>query len=93
MNDIDHLEALFKAQEVFTELVVRLPEGMAAGVDSAGSPFFESYGNNSAELRSVSASSGSIDSFSVTAFIRQHFQSGEDAHFGRFTIIYDASGM
>jgi len=67
---------------------VRLPEGLAAGIERAGSPFSD----DAAELQFVPNEPGDNESFSMSTIVTQCINLNDDSRYGRFTIIIDASG-
>jgi hypothetical protein len=72
---------------------VRLPEGLAAGIDRAGSPFSDDEpANDVAELQFVHNEPRDNESFSMSTVITRCIHLNDDSSYGRFTIIIDASG-
>ena len=67
---------------------MRLPEGLAAGIDRAGSLF----SGDAAELQFIPNESGDNESFSMSTVITRCINLNDDSRYGRFTIIIDASG-
>ena len=72
---------------------MRLPESMAAGVDSAGSPFspLERESNVLLLPQADGNVPAAVESFSMSCRAKHRFQFDESAYYGRFTIVYDAS--
>jgi hypothetical protein len=75
------------------QIEVRLPEGLAAGIDRAGSPFSDDEpAGGATELQFVRNETGDNESFSMSTVLTRCINLNDDSRYGRFTIIIDASG-